>query len=153
MPFSDFSFKVTNGSSTKAVFNSSRIASNITENRIKQNNDSKKNKYLFLFTIIFHGEFFNYRIKQICFFCTEAAVQWCSVKKVFLEISQMSQENICVSLFFNKEDLLINLFINKETLTQMFSCEFCEISKCTFFTEHLWWLLCLQSSCLLFSFP
>ena len=23
----------------------------------------------------------------------------------------------------------------------MFSCEFCEISKKPFFTEHLWWLL------------
>ena len=28
-------------------------------------------------------------------------------------------------------------FIKKETLAQMFSCEFCEISKNTFFTEHL----------------
>ena len=27
------------------------------------------------------------------------------------------------------------------TLAQVFSCEFCEISKNTFFTEHLWWLL------------
>ena len=25
-----------------------------------------------------------------------------------------------------------------ETLAQVFSCEFCEISKSTFFTEHLW---------------
>ena len=25
----------------------------------------------------------------------------------------------------------------KETLAQVFSCEFCEISKNTFFTEHL----------------
>ena len=29
-------------------------------------------------------------------------------------------------------------FIKKETLAQLFSCEFCEISKNTFFTEHLW---------------
>ena len=29
-------------------------------------------------------------------------------------------------------------FIKKETLAQMFSCEFCEISKNTFFTEHFW---------------
>ena len=28
-------------------------------------------------------------------------------------------------------------FIKKETLAQLFSCEFCEISKDTFFTEHL----------------
>ena len=32
-------------------------------------------------------------------------------------------------------------FIIKETLAQAFSCEFCEISKNTFFTEHLWWLI------------
>ena len=29
-------------------------------------------------------------------------------------------------------------FIKKETLTQVLSCEFCEISKNTFFTERLW---------------
>ena len=29
-------------------------------------------------------------------------------------------------------------FIKKETLAQVFSCEFCEISKNTFFTEHIW---------------
>ena len=29
-------------------------------------------------------------------------------------------------------------FIKKETLAQVFYCEFCEISKNTFFTEHLW---------------
>ena len=28
-------------------------------------------------------------------------------------------------------------FIKKETLAQVFPCEFCEISKTTFFTEHL----------------
>ena len=28
-------------------------------------------------------------------------------------------------------------FIKKETLAQVFSCEFCEISKNTFFAEHL----------------
>ena len=29
-------------------------------------------------------------------------------------------------------------FMKEETLAQVFSCEFCEISKNTFFTEHLW---------------
>ena len=29
-------------------------------------------------------------------------------------------------------------FIKKETLAQVLSCEFCEISKNTFFTEQLW---------------
>ena len=51
---------------------------------------------------------------------TEAVVQRCSVKKVFLEISQNPQENTCARVSF-----LIKL--------QVFSCEFCEISKDTFF--------------------
>ena len=29
-------------------------------------------------------------------------------------------------------------FIKKGTLAQVFACEFCEISKSTFFTEYLW---------------
>ena len=29
-------------------------------------------------------------------------------------------------------------FIRKEILTQVFSCEFCKISKNTLLTEHLW---------------
>ena len=40
----------------------------------------------------------------------------------FLEISQSSQENTCASF-------LIKL---QETMAQVFSCEFCEISKNTF---------------------
>ena len=34
-------------------------------------------------------------------------------------------------------------FIKKKTLAQVFSCEFCEISKNTYFIEQLWWLLLL----------
>ena len=66
----------------------------------------------------------------------KAATRGVLEKKVFLEISQNSQENTCARAFF-----LIKLqgcnFIKKETLTQVFSCEFCEISKNTFSTEHL----------------
>ena len=46
------------------------------------------------------------------------------MKKGVLEISENSE--------------LTYKFIKKETLAQVFSCEFCEISKNTFFTEHLW---------------
>ena len=35
----------------------------------------------------------------------------------------------------------LQLYLKKETLAQMFSCEFWETSKNTFFTEHLRWLL------------
>ena len=31
-----------------------------------------------------------------------------------------------------------SLFFDKVTLTHVFSCEFCKISKNTFFTEYLW---------------
>ena len=61
--------------------------------------------------------------------CEEAVVRRCSVKKVFLEILQSSQENTCGRASF---------LIKKETLAQVFSYEFCEISKNTFFTEHFW---------------
>ena len=53
----------------------------------------------------------------------EAATRGVLWKSVFLEISQNSQENN---------------FLKKETPAQVFSCEFCEISKNTFFAEHLW---------------
>ena len=56
----------------------------------------------------------------------------CSIlKKVFLKISQNSQENTCDRVCF-----LIN-FIYKETVAQVFSCKFSEIFKKIFFTEHL----------------
>ena len=35
-------------------------------------------------------------------------------------------------------EAVVQSFIKKETLTLVFSCEFYEISKNTFFTEHLW---------------
>ena len=51
--------------------------------------------------------------------------------EVFLEILYNSQENTCARASF-----LIKL--QAETLAQVFSCEFCEVSKNTFFTEYLW---------------
>ena len=51
----------------------------------------------------------------------QAVTQWCSVKKMFLEISQSLQENTCARVTF-----LLN-FIKKETLAQVFSCQFYEI--------------------------
>ena len=49
-------------------------------------------------------------------------------KKVFLEISQNSQENTFVR---------VCNFIKKEALTQLFSYKFHEIFQNTFFTEHI----------------
>ena len=53
------------------------------------------------------------------------------VKKVFLEISQNSQENTCARASFLIKPQACN-FIKKETLPQVLSYEFCEISKNTF---------------------
>ena len=64
----------------------------------------------------------------------EAVVRRCFVKKVFLKIPQNSQENTCArDSFLIKLQALACNFIKKETLAQVFSCEFCEISKNTFF--------------------
>ena len=55
-------------------------------------------------------------------------------KKAFLEISQNSQENTCARVSFLVKLQASSLqfyFIKKETLTQVISCEFCEISKNT----------------------
>ena len=52
---------------------------------------------------------------------SEAVVQMCSVKNVFLQISQNSQEITCTRVYF-----LI------KSLAQVFSCEFCGISQNTF---------------------
>ena len=58
---------------------------------------------------------------------------------MFLEISQHPQENTCTRVSFSiKLQAEAYNYIKKETLAQVFSCEFCEISKNTFFTEHLW---------------
>ena len=62
------------------------------------------------------------------------AVAWrCSVKKVFLEISQNSQENTSARVsFLIKLQAWAYNFIKSEALAQVFSFEFCEISKNTF---------------------
>ena len=65
---------------------------------------------------------------------SEAATRRVLRKKMFLKISQNSQGNSCARVSSYN-------FIKKETLTQVFSCEFCEISKNICFTEHLQCLL------------
>ena len=58
-------------------------------------------------------------------------VTWsCSVKKMFLKISQHSQENTCVEVSFNKITVL-------KPLTQVFFREYCNIFKNNFFIDQL----------------
>ena len=66
----------------------------------------------------------------------------CSVKKVFLEISQNSQENTCGRVSF-----LIKLqappatLLKKRLWHRCFPVNFAKFLRPPFFTEHLWWLL------------
>ena len=63
----------------------------------------------------------------------EAATRGVLWKKVFLEISQNSQENTCVrASFLIKLQAQACNFIKKETLTQVLPYEFCEILRAPF---------------------
>ena len=53
-------------------------------------------------------------------------------KGVLRNFAKFAKKLLCKSLFFNKVVGGACNFIKKETLTQVFSCEFCEISKNTF---------------------
>ena len=70
---------------------------------------------------------------------SEAATRVVLCKKVFLEISQNSQENTCArtSFLIKLQASGLQLY-QKRDLAQVFYCEFWEISKNAFFTEHLW---------------
>ena len=57
----------------------------------------------------------------------------CSIKKCVLRnFAKFTGKHQCQSLFFNK----VAGFIKNETLAQVFSCEFCEISRKSFSTEQ-----------------
>ena len=63
-------------------------------------------------------------------------------KKSFLRnFAKFTEKHLCQCLFFNKvvgQNLQI---YQKETPTKVYSCQFCEISRNTYFTEHFLWLL------------
>ena len=59
----------------------------------------------------------------------EAVIRGVLLKKVFLEISQNSQENSCARVsFLIKLQASISNFFQKQTLVQLFSFELCGIS-------------------------
>ena len=75
---------------------------------------------------------------------TGAVVRSCSVKEVFLEISQNSQKNTCVRASF-----LIKLLawgLKKRLWQRCFPVNFVKFLRTLFFTEHLWWLLLFITS-------
>ena len=59
-------------------------------------------------------------------------------KGVLRNFTKFTGKHLCQSLFLKKVAGLRPATLFKKALAQVFSCEFCEISKNTFFTEHLW---------------
>ena len=58
-----------------------------------------------------------------------------SVKMMFLEVLQSSQQNTCAEIYFLAKLQTACSFITKETWKQAFSCEFCEAFKNTYLKE------------------
>ena len=75
---------------------------------------------------------------QVQMFAETATHQRCSIKSLFLKISQDSQENTSVGVTFLIKFQPSNLQIYlKRDSDQRVSCDFCEVFKNTFFAEHL----------------
>ena len=71
--------------------------------------------------------------------CFRSSHRRCSVKTGALRnFAKLTGKDLCQSLFFIKvAGLWPVTLLKKETLAQAFLCEFCEISKNNFSTEHL----------------
>ena len=76
-------------------------------------------------------------------FNLEAVTQKCSVKKVFLKISQNSQENTCARvLFFNKvAGIRPATLFNKRIWHRCYPVNFTKFLRTPFLTEQLRWPL------------
>ena len=73
---------------------------------------------------------------------SEAVVQSCSVKNVFLEISQNPQENTCARVSFSIKLLAWPATLLKKRLwRRCFPVNFVKFLRTPFFIEHFWWLL------------
>ena len=84
---------------------------------------------------LLHGHF-RMQILSDIIYKYRSSHQRCSVQKVVLRnFTKFTGKHLCQCLFLKKLQRLQR--IKNETLTQVFSCEFCEISKKTFFIEHL----------------
>ena len=80
-----------------------------------------------------HAKFQHYKAYSDNF-NSEAATRGVLLNKVFLEISQNSQESTCARVCARPQACN---FLKKETPAHVFSCEFWEMSRSTFLTEHL----------------
>ena len=59
-------------------------------------------------------------------------------KSVLRDFTKFTGKHLCQSLSFNKVAGLSSATLLKKRLAQVFSCEFYEIFKNNFFTEHFW---------------
>ena len=72
----------------------------------------------------------------------EAVVRRCSVKRVFLETLQNSQENTCArASFLIKLKARPATLLKKRLWGRCFPVNFVKFLRTPFCTEHLWWLL------------
>ena len=101
------------------------------------------------FLIVVDCAFYKSIIKSNCILLCHVRVRssrqalFCSVKKMFLEISQNSQENACARVSF----------LNKRLWHRGFPVNFAKFLRTSFLTEHLQWLLlAFQSESALYSF-
>ena len=67
-------------------------------------------------------------------------------KGVLRNFAKFTGKHLCQSLVFNKVAGTACNFTKKEILAQVFSSEFCEISKNTLFNEHLQTTASVQSN-------
>ena len=76
-------------------------------------------------------------------------------KGVLKNFTNFTGKHLCQSFFFNKVVALRPVtLLKKETLVQVFSCEFCEVSRNTFFTNtsgrlflyYIWWNMLIKFS-------
>ena len=89
-----------------------------------------------------------YRIPRLSGLELEAVVRMCSVKEVFLEISQNSMENTCARVSFliklqTRVSFLIKLHVSglRKLWHRCFLLNFAKFLWAPFLTEHLRWLL------------
>ena len=57
-------------------------------------------------------------------------------KDILKNFTKFTGKHLCLTLFLQASGL--QFYLKRDYLAQVFSCEFCEIFKNTFFTEYLW---------------
>ena len=83
----------------------------------------------------------------------EAVAQRCSVKKLFVEISQNSQENTCARVSLLSCRPRSATLFKRRPCFLVFPVNFAKFGRTPFLTEHLWWLLLVLQNRCSYKFP